>query len=79
MLLGLLSKEVASQGLVAMYHSSLDDETENMVLSGFSRGQIRCVMATIACGMGVKVQDVRHVFHYGYPSSVLEYWQVRGI
>ena len=77
-LLVAMDDEASRMGLVSMYHSCLDDETETMVLTGFSRGRLRCVVATVAFGMGVNVQDIRRVYHYGLPDSVLEYWQEAG-
>ena len=39
---------------------------------------VRVLVTTIAFGMGVSVKDVREVFHWGPPSSLLGYWQEVG-
>jgi superfamily II DNA helicase RecQ len=62
-----------------MFHSSLDDVTKARVLNSFKdNGILRCVVCTIAFGMGVDIPDIRFIINWGAPSSVLEYWQQVG-
>lgn len=46
--------------------------------SQFISGQVQCVVATSAFGMGVDKSDVRVVVHIGLPTSVEEYHQQVG-
>ncbi|ELT89003.1 hypothetical protein CAPTEDRAFT_219945 [Capitella teleta] len=69
-----LLAEEGHKGLVAMYHSNLDTETEEIMLKHFRSGNIWCVVATIAFGMGVNIPDIRRVFHYDIPGKAIEYW-----
>ena len=69
---------VNGQRLLGMYHSSLDPPTEKAILMGFISGQIRCLVTTVAFGMGMDVPDVDVVFHYSAPDDTLEYWQEVG-
>ena len=41
----------------------------------FARGRLRCVVATVAFGMGVDAQGVRAVVHMSLPQSLEEYVQ----
>ncbi|XP_077996733.1 ATP-dependent DNA helicase RecQ-like [Glandiceps talaboti] len=66
--------------LVHMYHSSLDPETEKLVLEKFTQkdSHTRCLISTIAFGMGVQVTNVDIIIHWGASKSVLAYWQEVG-
>ena len=39
---------------------------------------IRCVVATVALGMGIDIRDLDIVVHIGCPKSVISYWQEAG-
>ena len=39
---------------------------------------MRCIISTIAFGLGVDISDIDQVIHYGPPSSLLSYWQEVG-
>lgn len=53
-----LSKK-PSDRLIDMYHSSLDADSQDRVVKSFtSDGVLRCVVSTIAFGMGIDVPDV---------------------
>ncbi|ELT95943.1 hypothetical protein CAPTEDRAFT_186662 [Capitella teleta] len=64
--------------LVAMFHSRISVGTEERLIRGFSDGSIRCMVATIAFGLGIDVPDVRHVFLFGMPSNAVDTWQMIG-
>jgi len=36
---------------------------------------VRCLVATVALGMGLDITDVDLIVHVGWPKSVLSYWQ----
>lgn len=61
--------------ILGMYHSTLNTTTDTAVIHRFKEGRIRCLVSTIAFGMGINIPDIRHVFHYGPPTSIMEYWQ----
>ncbi|XP_038072351.1 ATP-dependent DNA helicase Q-like SIM [Patiria miniata] len=65
--------------LVDMFHSSLDINSQARILRGFSGdGVLRCVVSTIAFGMGIDIADIRLVYHWGLSKSAYEYWQEVG-
>ncbi|XP_070547318.1 ATP-dependent DNA helicase RecQ-like [Ptychodera flava] len=66
--------------LVSTFHSSLEDTDQKRVVDHFSHPTsiIRCVIATIAFGMGVNIPDIGIIIHWGAPSSVVDYWQEVG-
>lgn len=42
------------------------------------RGVVRVVFASVAMGMGVDLQGVNSIIHYGAPSSIEDYFQASG-
>lgn len=50
------------------------------ILADFTNpnGNIRCLVATVALGMGLDVKDVDMIIHIGCPKSVISYWQEAG-
>lgn len=54
-------------GLIDMYHRSIDDESKKRILESFKKPDscIRCLFATIAFGMGIQIKDIRIVVHWG--------------
>ena len=70
----------ADRRIVDLYHGSLQEDDQKRVTQEFPKQNsvIRCVVATIAFGMGVDVGDVKYVFHWGPSASMLSYWQEVG-
>ncbi|XP_071500236.1 ATP-dependent helicase wrn-1-like [Diadema antillarum] len=66
--------------LSEMFHASTDIDSQERISMNFSSkgSTLRCVIATIAFGLGVDVPDVDTVIHWGPPSDVLSYWQETG-
>lgn len=66
--------------LIEMFHAKLDEATSNEILETFTAtdGFIRCLVATIAIGMGMEVPNISYVMHWGAPSSLYDYWQEVG-
>ena len=65
--------------LVEMYTRILPVEKKDEVLISFSSNtNLRLVIATTAFGMGVDIQDVTRVIHWGSPSTKEEYIQETG-
>lgn len=63
---------------IAYYHAAMDAERKEKVRTGFIRGRLRVVIATIAFGMGIDKQNVRCVVHFHMPSSIENYLQQIG-
>jgi hypothetical protein len=61
---------------VAVYHAGLDASTRERTQRMFDRGAVRCIVATVAFGMGVDKADVRQVIHCTMPKSIESYMQV---
>ena len=61
--------------LIEMFNGRLDPVSEVEIPAYFCLpdSPVRILISTVALGMGVQVQDVRHVVHWGPPSSVLAY------
>ena len=74
------SRQEVPNRLVAMYHHSTKQHIKDAVLSSLldSSGTIRVVIATSALGMGVNMQNVRRVIHYGPPKDIEAYMQESG-
>ncbi|CAG2236210.1 recQ [Mytilus edulis] len=70
----------ASNLLVEMFHKSTSEDSKERILKEFKRedSRIRCLIATVALGMGLDIRDIDLVIHIGCPKSVLSYWQEAG-
>lgn len=62
----------------AYYHAGMDNDERMRVQQEFIAGNIRCVCATIAFGMGIDKSDIRRVIHYDLPRSLEGYSQEIG-
>ena len=73
-------EHTAHTRIVQMFHSSIADSCNKRILSSFVRPNthVRCVIATVAFGLGVQIPDVRHVVHWGPAADILSYWQEVG-
>jgi superfamily II DNA helicase RecQ len=56
-----------------MYHKSTHQDSKERILTEFKSGssRIRYIIATIALGVGLDIQDVQLVVHIGCPKSIL--------
>ena len=62
----------------AAYHAGLPSEIRESVQQSFQSGQLDCVVATIAFGMGIDKANVRTVIHASLPSTLEGYYQEIG-
>ncbi len=60
------------------YHAGMKTEEREFIQNQFMQGQINCIVATIAFGMGIDKKDVRRVIHYDLPKSIENYSQEIG-
>ena len=63
---------------VTSYHAGLPDSERITKQRAFASGAIRCMVSTVAFGMGVDKSDVRLIVHYEMPSSLDRYYQETG-
>ncbi|MCW8335147.1 RecQ family ATP-dependent DNA helicase [Vibrio paucivorans] len=74
-----VAKQLNQQGLLATaYHAGLKNEQRDDIQQRFMSGQIHCIVATIAFGMGVDKSNIRRVVHYDLPKSIENYSQEIG-
>ncbi|MEB0205154.1 RecQ family ATP-dependent DNA helicase [Pseudomonas sp. CCC3.1] len=60
------------------YHAGLPHEQREAIQRQFMGGQLNCIVATIAFGMGIDKSDIRNVVHFDLPKSVENYSQEIG-
>ena len=63
---------------VHAYHAGMRNDLREQVQNRFMDGQLSCVVATIAFGMGIDKKDIRRVIHYDLPKSIENYSQEIG-
>lgn len=60
------------------YHAGMKNENRAEVQKLFMNGDVNCIVATIAFGMGVDKSDIRAIYHYDLPKSIENYSQEIG-
>ena len=60
------------------YHAGMAHPAREAVQQQFMAGEVRCIVATIAFGMGIDKSDVRYVLHFDLPKSIEGYSQEIG-
>ena len=72
--------EVSDNRLFGMHHSCAPQYNKDIILQSLRdpNGVVRVVFATVALGMGIDLQDVNTIVHYGAPRSLEDYFQESG-
>ena len=60
------------------YHAGMKHEDRERIQDSFMSGQVNCIVATIAFGMGIDKRDIRRVIHYNLPKNLESYGQEIG-
>lgn len=60
------------------YHAGLTSKKRTEIQQKFIEGEIKCISATIAFGMGINISNVRLVIHLGCPKNMESYYQEIG-
>ena len=74
-----VAEQLGNAGIPASaYHAGMGHEAREAIQRQFMAGQINCIIATIAFGMGIDKSDIRNVVHFDLPKSVENYSQEIG-
>ena len=74
-----VAEHLAQRGFPASaYHAGMAHEARESIQRRFMNGELNCIVATIAFGMGIDKSDIRNVVHYDLPKSVENYSQEIG-
>ncbi|MFG3452294.1 ATP-dependent DNA helicase RecQ [Stutzerimonas stutzeri] len=74
-----VAEHLAQRGFPASaYHAGMAHELRESIQRCFMAGELNCIVATIAFGMGIDKSDIRNVVHYDLPKSVENYSQEIG-
>jgi Werner syndrome ATP-dependent helicase len=60
------------------YHAGQKSSDRTKYQTEFMEGTIKCIVATIAFGMGINVPNIRYVVHYSSPKNIESYYQEVG-
>src|SRR5204863_2171032 len=60
------------------YHAGLPAEVREATQQRFMRDELRCLVATVAFGMGVDKPDIRLIIHHDLARSLEGYYQEAG-
>ncbi|MDB6142816.1 MAG: recQ 1 [Pseudomonas sp.] len=64
--------------VASAYHAGMPHDQREVIQRRFMGGQLNCIVATIAFGMGIDKSDIRNVVHFDLPKSIENYSQEIG-
>jgi ATP-dependent DNA helicase RecQ len=74
-----VAEHLSRRGIPAnAYHAGMPHERREAIQQQFMAGQLNCIVATIAFGMGIDKSDIRNVVHFDLPKSIENYSQEIG-
>src|SRR5690606_15911292 len=74
-----VAEHLARNGIPASaYHAGMAHELREAIQRRFMEGELNCIVATIAFGMGIDKADIRNVVHFDLPKSIENYSQEIG-
>jgi ATP-dependent DNA helicase RecQ len=74
-----VAERLARDGLaVSAYHAGMAFDARESIQRRFMAGELQCIVATIAFGMGIDKRDIRNVVHFDLPKSIENYSQEIG-
>ncbi|MCP8466782.1 RecQ family ATP-dependent DNA helicase [Pseudomonas sp. ZM23] len=74
-----VAAHLSASGLAACaYHAGMEHPEREAIQQRFMGGELNCIVATIAFGMGIDKSDIRNVVHFDLPKSVENYSQEIG-
>ncbi|MFZ3152434.1 RecQ family ATP-dependent DNA helicase [Pseudomonas sp.] len=74
-----VAARLSQRGIAASaYHAGMASDAREAIQRQFMAGQINCIVATIAFGMGIDKADIRNVLHFDLPKSIENYSQEIG-
>lgn len=62
----------------AAYTSDTDKDEKKIIENEFMKNRIKCIVATVALGMGYDKPDISFVIHFQRPGNIVSYYQQIG-
>lgn len=72
--------QLSNNRLFGMFHANTPQYNKDVILRSlqFVDGIVQVIFATVALGMGINLQGVNQIIHYGTPQSLEDYFQKNG-